>query len=993
MVRSFSSRGGRSDPFFDSGSGGGGGHLETLNGSFKKSSHATPRGGGQLAHSPSRTPQLDRPPILSARGSSRFSSSAGGGNNGSNEYHIEDHRNPKSEGRSSSSHFGYGRFIDDDEDDQSHVSYIGGVSYSSSSNHNNNNARELLSKMRHSTGGRYSSELSSSSKPSSLHHHHHHLRCSSVGRGGSSSLLSMSSPRHLRVLDHHRHHTDIGTMSMLDDANITSTSQYAVIGLKEELKKKDQETSYLRREISEMQAKHDDNVSHVRAKLVTDMKDMKAECEDALHAMDMELSEVKCIKNDMEHENSELKAECQAQLDEMKAECQAQLGEMKAECQAQVGEMKAECQAQVDEEKRHSKELTDELAKSKEEDLERLRSMYEEHLDVTKRTAANVEHQLKEEVRMLLEENERVKSAYQDYQKVLNDAVLWEKEANNYKEELDDVLDENDKHVRRTKALENEVSDLKAELERMSSQCQRSQAEKNRFEKEFDAAVRERDEASAKNEDLAKKIEDIQEERTLESRYTEALVKQRDNMTSLIESTQKELEEQKSMNMKYVDVSKELRLLNSDPSTIREELVKAEKMKERVESLNRERERYNATVKALKVDLKSMHRKNVGSETSLQDHMRYLNEKWEINESRLREAEKIKAELDESLHLIAEHGKERDQMIKIQRDLEESQTALVRMERENTSLSCEITAHKTADAKTKTSLMEIETKLANSEYERKNLDADIRSLQAELDKMSTKKNQLELALDNTEQIKRGLKDKLESAYYDLEVSQRELKAIRHELGAEQSKVISKEAEIENLNEMYNHARLEQAQTIKDAQQESAELFKTKLRMMEEEFLQQERHKEQQLRERNQELEKTVKEQKESLDQKSMAEIKRRGEFAKQKQELEILRSKERHLETHVNQLEEHISKVVADYEAKLQHSSNQTICSSINEETLSLKKQVRELEKKLEVSSAAMKQLGKSSLIMEKENGRLQNDKNELKLKLRKLVDCAEKFG
>ena len=135
------------------------------------------------------------------------------------------------------------------------------------------------------------------------------------------------------------------------------------------------------------------------------------------------------------------------------------------------------------------------------------------------------------------------------------------------------------------------------------------------------------------------------------------------------------------------------------------------------------------------------------------------------------------------------------------------------------------------------------------------------------------------------------------------------------------------------------------------------------------------------------------EQKESLDSKSMVEIKRRGEFAKQRQELEILRSKERHLETHVNQLEEHISKVVADYETRLQ-SSSQTICSNVNDEAeREMKKQVRELEKKLEVTSAALKQLGKSSLLMEKENGRLKNDKNELKTKLKKLVDCAEKFG
>ena len=148
-----------------------------------------------------------------------------------------------------------------------------------------------------------------------------------------------------------------------------------------------------------------------------------------------------------------------------------------------------------------------------------------------------------------------------------------------------------------------------------------------------------------------------------------------------------------------------------------------------------------------------------------------------------------------------------------------------------------------------------------------------------------------------------------------------------------------------------------------------------------------------LREKNKTLEAAMKDQKESLDQKSMVEIKRRGEFAKQKQELEILRSKERHLETHVNQLEEHISKVVSDYETKLQGSSNQTICSTVDDESKALNRRVRELEKKLAVSSAAMKQIGKSSLIMEKENERLKNDKNELKMKLKKLVDCAEKFG
>ena len=120
----------------------------------------------------------------------------------------------------------------------------------------------------------------------------------------------------------------------------------------------------------------------------------------------------------------------------------------------------------------------------------------------------------------------------------------------------------------------------------------------------------------------------------------------------------------------------------------------------------------------------------------------------------------------------------------------------------------------------------------------------------------------------------------------------------------------------------------------------------------------------------------------------MMEIRRRGEFAKQKQELEILRSKERHLEAHVAQLEQMQAKTVSEYEQRI--ASSDSICTSSVEK--SLKKYVKELEKKLEVSSAAMKQLGKSSLLMEKENQRLMRDKNDLKLQLQKLVDCAEKF-
>ena len=204
-------------------------------------------------------------------------------------------------------------------------------------------------------------------------------------------------------------------------------------------------------------------------------------------------------------------------------------------------------------------------------------------------------------------------------------------------------------------------------------------------------------------------------------------------------------------------------------------------------------------------------------------------------------------------------------------------------------------------------------------------------------------------------------------------------------------------EVKALTDALRRAKDDHQAEIDEAKAMAEDSFKVQMRLMEEKHADQSERLEQKhddevadLRKRNAELEEAAKAHKETSDQKSMAEIKRRGEFAKQKQELEILRSKERHLETHVNQLEEHISKVVADYEAKLQ-SSGATIASSDAEKEL--RKQIRDLEKKLEVSSAAMKQIGKSSLLTEKENERLKHDKNELKLKLKKLVDCAEKFG
>ena len=257
----------------------------------------------------------------------------------------------------------------------------------------------------------------------------------------------------------------------------------------------------------------------------------------------------------------------------------------------------------------------------------------------------------------------------------------------------------------------------------------------------------------------------------------------------------------------------------------------------------------------------------------------------------------------------------------------------------------------------------------------------------------------------------------------------EVKMLRSKNAALERTVESKEEEVNETKERVNRIRKDRTSELEEAKEKTADSYKVKMRLQEEKHAEEthrfnealEQHKQQvttskgdllqlqrtleqatttnthesdeleKLRMKQRQMEDSVNEYKELLDQKQMMEVKRRGEFAKQRQELEILRSKERHLETHVGQLEEHISKVVSDYETRLQNSGSSVVSHTEQNETNKLMlKKMRDMEKKLEVSNAAMKQLGKSSLLMEKENERLKHDKNELKMKLKKLVDCAE---
>ena len=143
---------------------------------------------------------------------------------------------------------------------------------------------------------------------------------------------------------------------------------------------------------------------------------------------------------------------------------------------------------------------------------------------------------------------------------------------------------------------------------------------------------------------------------------------------------------------------------------------------------------------------------------------------------------------------------------------------------------------------------------------------------------------------------------MSTAYFDLEQAQREKQSFKTDI----SKLAAQEEEIKSLKEKISRSRREQSKDVEDAQAEVAESFKVQLRLLEEKHANEEHRNNEYLEQKHREdvkglqaktkhmerammeMERAVKEKenagkelKESLDQKSMVEIKRRGEFAKQ----------------------------------------------------------------------------------------------------------------
>lgn len=267
-------------------------------------------------------------------------------------------------------------------------------------------------------------------------------------------------------------------------------------------------------------------------------------------------------------------------------------------------------------------------------------------------------------------------------QAAVSDNVNYEKEVSSLKNEVDELLDENDKLKRSVHIVKEEVKDVKMEMERVSKENSRVHADFDRVNRELDEVEQDRNKLNEHCKGLDKKIETMQEERELETRYTEALVKQRDNMNAIIENCQCEIEELKSFQEQYdalkVEYSNTTEDLNGAQTALKKmeedargHLKMMESMKDelttvtsKANSLQRERERYNATVKALKIDLRALHKENVGTETSLQEHMRILNEKWVENVSKLEQSKPLEEELAKSMALLDEQENARERLSK-----------------------------------------------------------------------------------------------------------------------------------------------------------------------------------------------------------------------------------------------------------------------------------------------------------------------------------------
>lgn len=500
-------------------------------------------------------------------------------------------------------------------------------------------------------------------------------------------------------------------------------SKYEIMGMKEQLKKHESTRLHLEEALENAISEKVLIENRLRDEMI-DLSRAKEEEMERLHkkyndqSAEQRSKMVETFKDDM----MEMKVEWENAFTRLKEEAEgtkrALLHELesasdaKVDLETRLGEVTSEYKARIEEEKDNARERIEEVKKGKEEDLERLREMYEEHLESLKSKQEDECMGLKDEIQILLEENEKIKVCYENLeeemdrakrelhdmtmksQTAISDNVNYEKEIEGLKNEVDDLLDENDKLKRSVHESREEAKDARMDLERLTNENGRAHTDLNQVRRDLDEVEQDRNALNKDYKELQKKVETMEEERELETRYTEALVKQRDNMNNIIENCQAEIEELKESQQDYDDLKAEYGNTAEELDHAHNELKKMKGMKDelaalssKTDSLQRERERYNATVKALKVDLRALHQQNVGTETSLQEHMRILNEKWQDTGIKMEKMKTLEDELSKSMALLDQQENEREQLSKdydnklerLRDDFEGSQRELVKV--------------------------------------------------------------------------------------------------------------------------------------------------------------------------------------------------------------------------------------------------------------------------------------------------------------------------
>jgi hypothetical protein len=223
-----------------------------------------------------------------------------------------------------------------------------------------------------------------------------------------------------RYNNNDRFHRDSSSPYGDDDSNVNNVSKYEIMGMKEQLKKHESTRLHLEEALENAISEKVSIESRLREEM-SNLHRSKAEEMERLHKKYSEEQAeqrgklVETFKEDMMEMKSEwenafgrLKEEAEATKRALMAELE-NASDAKVDLETKLGEVTAEYKTRLEEERERMRERMEECKRGKEEDLDRLRGMYEGHLESLREKMEEEREGLKDEIGILLEENEKIK--------------------------------------------------------------------------------------------------------------------------------------------------------------------------------------------------------------------------------------------------------------------------------------------------------------------------------------------------------------------------------------------------------------------------------------------------------------------------------------------------------------------------------------------------------------------------------------------------------